>query len=102
MEQQHLNQIADLLERRNDSVVAVWKQEVAEATKAKTLDEAALTDSMAELIQEIAAALRTGAGNDVEEYKFRRAPISHGAQRVKVGFDIEEVIAEYNILRDVL
>lgn len=101
MEVRHLQEIADLLDQNTHAVVDAWKQEVATATR-KNLDEAALTDSMAELIQELADTLRGGTGDRVEDYKFRRGPISHGAQRVKVGFGIEEVITEYNILRDVL
>jgi signal transduction histidine kinase len=102
MAYQHVQEIADLLERRTDALVDAWKREVADATKGKILDEAALKDSMAELIKEIAETLRSGIENHAGEPRFRRAPISHGAQRVKVGFDIEEVISEYNILRDVL
>ena len=102
MENQHLKEIADLLEHRTDAVVDEWKREVAKATKAKTLDEAALKDHMADLVKELGETLRTAIGNDVEQHRFRRGPISHGAQRVKLGFDIEEVISEYNILRDVL
>ena len=51
------------------------------------LDEAALKDSMAELIKEIAETLRSGIENQTGEHRFRRAPIAHGAQRVKVGFE---------------
>jgi signal transduction histidine kinase len=102
MEGNRLNQIAELLEQRTDAVVDAWKQEVARATRGKHLDEAALVDSMADMVRELAATLRTGAGDHVEEQHFRRGPISHGAQRGQLGFDIEEVITEYNIFRDVL
>ena len=53
---------------------------------------------MADLIKEIAETLRSGISNYVEEHRFRRGSLSHGAQRVEVGFDIEEVVSEYNIL----
>src|SRR5207249_8044365 len=66
------------------------------------LDDAALADHMADLIQELSETLRSGVGTQKTEYKFHRGPLSHGTQRVHVGFDIEEVITEYNILRDVL
>src|SRR4030095_2822863 len=66
------------------------------------LDEAALTDSMADVLRELTETLRCGMGEEIGEYKFCQAPIEHGVQRVHVGFDIEEVITEYNILRDVL
>jgi hypothetical protein len=57
---------------------------------------------MSDLLQELAETLRTGTGQRIEHYKFRQGPLQHGAQRVRVGFHIEEVITEYNILRDVI
>jgi signal transduction histidine kinase len=99
--EQNVSQIAELLRNRSDDVVRAWKEEVAERTKRKDLDEAALTDSMADLIRELAETLENSDG-PTKEYRFHHGPIQHGAQRVRVGFDIEELITEYNILRDVL
>ena len=98
----HVLKIAELLEQETAVVVETWKREIAKATKAKDLDEAALIDSMTDVLMELAETLRSGTGEQIKEYKFYRAPIQHGVQRVRVGFDIEEVLTEYNILRDVL
>lgn len=95
-------QIADLLRREIDTIVTSWKQEVADKTNRRDLDDAALTDSMADLILELAETLQHWKNGRLEEHRFRSGPIEHGAQRVRVGFDIEELITEYNILRDVL
>ena len=102
--EQNLMKIADLLEQERDGVIETWKQEIAQAARKKNLDldEAALTDSMADVLRELTETLRCGMGEEIREYKFCQAPIEHGVQRVHVGFDIEEVITEYNILRDVL
>jgi signal transduction histidine kinase len=99
--EQNVSQIAELLRNRSDDVVRAWTEEVAARTKRKNLDDAALTDSMADLIRELAETLE-GSDGLTKEYRFRQGPIEHGAQRVRVGFDIEELITEYNILRDVL
>jgi two-component system, OmpR family, phosphate regulon sensor histidine kinase PhoR len=102
--EQNVMKIADLLEQEKDGVIETWKQEIAQSAREKNLDldEAALTDSMADVLRELTETLRCGMGEEIREYKFCQAPIEHGVQRVHVGFDIEEVITEYNILRDVL
>jgi signal transduction histidine kinase len=104
MDEQHrLEQIADLLDQKTAALLENWKQAVAAATSnGRNLDDAVLADSMTDLIHELAEILRSGTGDRVDTNKFRRGPVSHGAQRVKIGFDITEVITEYNILRDVL
>jgi two-component system, OmpR family, phosphate regulon sensor histidine kinase PhoR len=94
--------IAELLEQDADAIIDAWKREIAKHTKNKNLDDAALIDHMADLLRELAETLRSGTGEHIEDYKFRQGPIQHGVQRVRVGFDIEEVLTEYNILRDVL
>jgi signal transduction histidine kinase len=98
----HVLKIAELLEQETAAVIEAWKQEIGKATKAKDLDEAALIDSMTDVLMELTETLRSGTGEQIKEYKFYQAPIQHGAQRVRVGFDIEEILTEYNILRDVL
>jgi signal transduction histidine kinase len=100
--EENVRRIAELVENETPSVIDAWKQEIAKVTKAKNLDEAALVNSMADFLQELAETLRSGTGEHIEEHRFYQAPIKHGTQRVQVGFDIEEVITEYNILRDVL
>jgi hypothetical protein len=100
--EQYVLKIAELLEQEVTAVIDAWKQQIATATKGKNLDEAALIDSMADVLRELAETLRSGTSGEIKEYKFRQAPIEHGSQRVRVGFDIEEVITEFNILRDVL
>jgi two-component system, OmpR family, phosphate regulon sensor histidine kinase PhoR len=99
---QNVIRIAELLEQEADAIIDTWKREIAKHTRNKGLDDAALIDHMAELLQELAETLRSGKGEHIEEYKFREGPVQHGVQRLRVGFDIEEVITEYNILRDVL
>jgi signal transduction histidine kinase len=100
--QQNVIAIAELLEQEERAIIDTWKREIAKNTKKKNLDDAALIDHMSDLLQELAETLRSGTGEHIEDYKFRQGPIQHGTQRVRVGFDIEEVVTEYNILRDVL
>ena len=48
---------------------------------------------------EVAAALQARSDQTIPGALSETSPPAHGLQRVKDGFDIEEVVAEYNILR---
>ena len=58
-----------------------------------------LNDHIPHLLAELANALRAGSGETIAEALLDGSPPAHGLQRVKDAFDIEEVVAEYNILR---
>jgi len=58
-----------------------------------------LNDHIPQLLEELASALRAGSGETIAEALLDASPPAHGLQRVKDAFDIEEVVAEYNILR---
>ncbi|MDB6171398.1 MAG: sasA [Chthoniobacteraceae bacterium] len=66
------------------------------------LDVPALNDHMPDFIDEIVATL----AHPAEAAPLNKAPIStppvHALQRFSAGFDITEVVAEYNLLRDVI
>ncbi len=66
---------------------------------AQHLDVPTLNDHIPELLSEIAGALRTHSDETISEAHRDASPPAHGLQRVQDGFDIEEVVAEYNILR---
>lgn len=66
---------------------------------AQHLDVPALNDHLPRLVDELAAALRERSRETIPEALSAASPPAHGLQRVQDGFDIEEVVAEYNILR---
>jgi signal transduction histidine kinase len=66
---------------------------------AAKLDVPTLNDHIPGWIAELAACLVT-ASEAPEGESSVVAPLAHGLQRFDDGFDIEEVVAEYNILRD--
>lgn len=90
---------AALLEER-DSLVAQWRERVRELPSAKGLDVPTLNDHMPVWIAELASALRAFLVEPSDECKVASVPLAHGLQRYEDGFDIEEIVAEYNILRD--
>jgi len=58
-----------------------------------------LNDHIPQLLAELASALRARSGETIAQALLEGSPPAHGLQRVKDAFDIEEVVAEYNILR---
>ena len=70
-----------------------------ELPAARDLDVPTLNDHIPQLLAELASALRVGSGETIAEALLDNSPPAHGLQRVKDAFDIEEVVAEYNILR---
>ena len=97
----HLMRLADLLEGRVDTIIGAWKDEVAR-TMRRALDESPVTNSLSDLIRELAENLRNAKSGRAQKDKFGQAPIEHATRCVKAGLDIEEVIIEYSVLRDVL
>jgi signal transduction histidine kinase len=72
---------------------------VRQLASAQHLDVPTLDDHIPDLLSELAAALRTHSDETISEAHREASPPAHGLQRVQDGFDIEEVVAEYNILR---
>lgn len=94
-----LDQLAQLIEHERDSLLAVWRALVRKLPAARNLDVPTLNDHIPQLLAELASALRAGSGETIAEALLDASPPAHGLQRVKDAFDIEEVVAEYNILR---
>jgi signal transduction histidine kinase len=95
----NLDQLAALIRRDRDALLTQWRQQVKQLPSAKQLDLPALNDHIPDLLNEIAAALQSGSRATIPEALAEGSPPAHGFQRLQEGFDIEEVVAEYNILR---
>lgn len=94
-----LESLAALIARERDGLLARWRQQVRALPSAQHLDVPTLNDHLPGLIDELAAALRERSDETIPEALSAASPPAHGLQRVQDGFDIEEVVAEYNILR---
>jgi signal transduction histidine kinase len=94
-----LDQLAALIRRDRDALLTQWRQQVKQLASAKHLDIPALNDHIPDLLNEIAAALQSRSRETIPEALAEGSPPAHGFQRLQEAFDIEEVVAEYNILR---
>jgi signal transduction histidine kinase len=96
---QNLNELAALIKRKRDALLSQWREQVRELPSAKHLDTPALNDHVPALLDELVTALNRMSDQTIPEALLEGSPPVHGMQRQQDGFDIVEVVAEYNILR---
>ena len=94
-----ITQLADLIRRESVSLLKQWRQLLRELPSARDLDVPTLNDHIPQLLEELATALHVKSEETIAEALENGTPPTHGTQRFKDGFDITEVVAEYNILR---
>lgn len=94
-----LARLATLIRRDLEPLLAQWRQEVRALPSAEHLDAPTLNDHIPALLEELAEALATKSDETIAEALRDGSPPEHGLQRLEDGFDIVEVVAEYNILR---
>ena len=99
MKTDHFEQLANLLQRETDNVLAQWRQQVRQLPAARRLDTPTLNDHMPGILVQLASAFRNAAHPALSAPLPEDGPLAHGLQRVEQGYDIAEVVAEYSILR---
>jgi two-component system phosphate regulon sensor histidine kinase PhoR len=99
MHSAELTKLADLLERERGAVIASWRNQVRELPAARAIDTPTLNDHIPNFLGLLIEAFRNKDDESIPEALKSGSPVAHGLQRVQDAFDIEEVVAEYNILR---
>jgi len=94
-----LETLAQLVELDRDALLAQWRLQVRQLPSARHLDIPTLNDHIPSFLDELATALDSGPEQTIPEALVEASAPAHGLQRLKDAFDIEEVVAEYNILR---
>jgi two-component system, OmpR family, phosphate regulon sensor histidine kinase PhoR len=98
MENQNLIRLFSLIRDRREELLARWRQQVRQLPGAADLDVPTINNQVPELLDTLADALK--AKNELGETNSISA--EHGLLRWQAGFDVTEVVAEYNILRECL
>ncbi len=91
--------LAALIRSERDGLLFRWRQELRQLASARHLDTPTLNDHIPQFLDELVTALQSGSGETIPEALHEGSPLAHGSQRFDDGFDIVEVVAEYNILR---
>lgn len=94
-----LRSLAALIRRDREVLLAGWREKVRELPSARSLDAPTLNDHLPGLLEELAVALEMNSDESIAEALAKDSPHTHGLQRLRDGFDIAEVVAEYNIMR---
>jgi signal transduction histidine kinase len=97
MPQDDLQKVATLIRNESDQILEAWRREVRRLPGAADLDMPTINDEVPQLLENLALALsrhQEGAESETETISSE-----HGLLRWQAGFDITEVVAEYNILR---
>src|SRR5437016_984851 len=95
----NLDQLAELIRQQRDVLLSTWRQQVKQLPSARNLDTPTLNDHIPELFDELTSALRSKPDQSISEALIEGSPPAHGLQRFREGYDMGEVVAEYNILR---
>jgi signal transduction histidine kinase len=98
----NLDTLASLVERERDALLSRWRVQVRQLPSAKHLDTPTLNDHVPLLLEELVEAFRSVSDKTIPEALLEGSPPAHGQQRYQDGYDIVEVVAEYNILRGCL
>lgn len=93
-------ELARLIEQDQSNLLARWRACVRELPSARHLDTPTLNDHIPVLLAELATALRSGSDETIAHALVAGSAPAHGMQRLTDTFDIEEVVAEYNMLRE--
>ena len=97
------SRLVDFLRADRDRILERWQQRVAEMLGTDDVSRIELLDHMPAFVDEIITIL--------DEYVQEAPPVTwsttrnapaHGLQRLRVGFDVDEVVREYGILTDVV
>jgi len=94
-----LVKLANVIRRDREALLARWRSEIRRLPSATHLDTPTLNDHVPALLEELAAAFQAVSDKTIAETVLQGSPPAHGLQRYEEGFDIIEVVAEYNILR---
>ena len=98
MENQNLIRLFTLIRNQRDDLLARWRRQVRELPGAANLDVPTINDQVPELLDTLAESLK-----HTSEFRETNAiSAEHGLLRWQAGFDVTEVVAEYNILRQCL
>ena len=101
MSTENLDTLAALIRRERDALLAEWRREVRQLSAAHDLDVPTLNDHVPDLLEELADELESSSDESMIG-ELKKNSVIHGLDRLRLGFDIEEVVGEYNALRGVI
>jgi two-component system phosphate regulon sensor histidine kinase PhoR len=102
MRNQNLTKLADLILDRQEDLMHLWRSKVQRVPANGNLDTPEAAAHIGVLLQDIAAALLKGKKKPMLTLPVDEATEVHGLQRFQDGFNLIEVVADYNALREAI
>lgn len=90
-------QLSSLLSKRRTEIIERWTQRIEREHHGRELSCGELCDHLPLIFDELLGALRA---EESPRAGTEEASAAHGAQRLRVGFDVVEVMREYEILAE--
>ena len=98
----NLGHLASLILDRKAEIIAHWEEEACKLPGSQQLAEPMLRDHLPQFLDELSSSLTEAQSISLVEMRAQRSAVEHGAIRFKLGFDVQHVIAEFGLLRDVI
>jgi len=99
-----MTSLTELLGSRRASILERWTQRIRWELAPPELSRGELWDHLPHILDELVEALRAAEGRAAASPLPEESPASvrHGTQRLRVGFDVEEVVREYGLLEEIV
>lgn len=95
--------LADALDRNRDEIEGRWLRIVLAELQGRDVSPTELRDAMPDYLRELAESLRSGDGmEELASAAWAEVAREHAVTRVRLGFDIGELVHEFIVLRRVL
>src|SRR4029453_12718146 len=95
-----MTDLAELLRAKRSEIVGRWLGRIAREPNHVDLSAAELRDHLPVFFDQLVEALAHGA--HAKEDQSRIAASQHGEQRVHSGFNVDELVREYDLLGDTI
>ena len=92
---QNVSRLVTVIKTQREALLARWREQVRQLPGAAGLDAPTINDEVPQLLDNLAEALDAGD----KDRETNAISAEHGLLRWQAGFDVTEVVAEYNILR---
>ncbi|PYS38077.1 MAG: two-component sensor histidine kinase [Acidobacteria bacterium] len=102
MRNQNLAKLAELIRQQNAELMHLWRNKVQRVSVVRNLDTPEAASHIAALLEDVAAALLKGKNKPLVTLPVDEATEVHGLQRFHQGFNLIEVVADYNALREAI
>ena len=101
MSTENLHTLAALIRQERNTLLSEWRHEVRQLSVAHGLDVPTLNNHIPDLLEELADELEAYSDESMIG-ELKKNSVIHGLDRLRLGFDVEEVVGEYNALRGVI